>query len=76
MPLLERLKLAQMCWALAGEIDPLVRVRAKALMQEINDKSLSGEWKRHQVYAQLLKEFPHRSRKSIAYTIEVIKCCG
>jgi hypothetical protein len=76
MSLLERLKLARMCWKMAGNLDHALSARARVLMAEVQPKPNSPEWKRHEVYAKLLKEFPTHSRKSIALTIEVIKCCG
>ena len=51
--------------------DPaLWRVRALVKEQETMDGP-SGEYKRHQVYAKLLKEFPERRRRDLAYLIEV-----
>lgn len=76
MSLLQRYKMAKLCWTLAKEIEPVVLTRTRELMGELNPLPHSGEWKRHQVYAQLTKEFPMYSRKSIALTIEVCKCCG
>lgn len=76
MSLLHRYRMAKLCWKLAKELDPLVQARTHELMIEVGKQAQSPEWKRHQVYAQLLKEFPNRSRKSIAFTIEVCKCCG
>lgn len=32
---------------------------------------VSGEWKRHQVYAALIKEFPDISKRILALAIEV-----
>ena len=31
----------------------------------------TGEWKRHQVYASLIDEFPDRRRRDLAYAIEL-----
>lgn len=76
MTLLQRYRTAKMCWQLAKEIDPAAQARTRELMCALNPQPHSGEWKRHQVYAQLTKEFPWLSRKSLALTIEVTKCCG
>jgi hypothetical protein len=76
MSLLARFRLAKMCWKLAKELEPVVQARTRQLMGDLNPLPHSGEWKRHQVYSQLVKEFPQFSRKSIALTIEVTKCCG
>lgn len=34
----------------------------------------SGEYKRHQVYAKLIKQFPEESKKHIALAIEIAVC--
>lgn len=44
--------------------------RAAVLCDEQADRDVSGESKRHQVYARLLKEFPTRNRRAIALAIE------
>ena len=36
----------------------------------IDSAPQSGEWKRHQVYANALKKFPDENKRSIAYMIE------
>jgi hypothetical protein len=41
-----------------------------------SDKATSGEYKRHIVYARLLKEFPNIGRKKISLAIEVAICSG
>lgn len=38
---------------------------------EINEPFQSGEWKRHQVYAKLIKQFPEESRNEIALALEI-----
>ena len=76
MTFYQRYKTAKFCWDLAKEVDPIALTRTRVLVQEYAKHPHSGEWKRHQVYALLTKEFPHLSRKSLALTIEVCKCCG
>jgi hypothetical protein len=44
--------------------------RASALCFE-NEGSASGESKRHQVYARLIKEFPEAKKRRLALAIEV-----
>lgn len=39
---------------------------------EDKDSALSGEAKRHQVYAKLIKIFPHINRKRLALMIELV----
>lgn len=36
-----------------------------------DEKKESGEWKRHQVYARLLKTFPSEDKKDLAFAIEL-----
>lgn len=76
MTLWQRYERAKWCWNLAKEINPTAEARARVLMQAIQPQQHSPEYKRHHVYAQLTKEFPWLSRKSLALTIEVVKCCG
>jgi len=45
--------------------------RAKILVTSIDKAEQSGEWKRHQVYARLIKEFPQISRKDLGLAIEI-----
>ena len=52
--------------------DPaLWRVRELVSAQE-SAGGPSGEYKRHQVYARLLKEFPERRKRDLAYLIELV----
>ena len=53
------------------DLDPALRARIEALtaLQEI--PGLSGEAKRHQVYARLIKDFPRMTRREISLAIEV-----
>jgi hypothetical protein len=46
--------------------------RCILLVEEQNQNQESGEYKRHQVYAQLIKEFPLTKRSEIAYCIEEV----
>lgn len=51
--------------------DPIVELaRRLCALQEANWPERSGESKRHQVYAQLLKDFPSASRRDISRAIE------
>ena len=46
--------------------------RAVALTKEAADQAeVTGEWKRHQVYARLLDEFPETRKRDLAYAIEL-----
>jgi hypothetical protein len=51
-----------------------VYIRAKALIGEAEGfaEGTSGEYKRHYVYAQLLKEFPEESRRNLGFLIEQV----
>ena len=50
--------------------DLAARIGDLAALQEV--PGLSGEAKRHQVYARLIKDFPETPRKSLALAIEVV----
>ena len=50
---------------------PAYMDRAKILVTSIDKAEQSGEWKRHQVYARLIKEFPQISRKDLGLAIEI-----
>ena len=45
--------------------------RAKELSAEWDRPGLSGEHKRHQVFARLIKEYPDEDRKMLALAIEL-----
>ena len=45
--------------------------RAAVLVAAIDRVEQGGEWKRHQVYARLIKEFPQISRKDLGLAIEI-----
>jgi hypothetical protein len=63
-------------WRMTGALEPTLLARAQELVRDCEARPESGEWKRHQVYARLIKEFPHTSRTSLAMAIEVAKCSG
>lgn len=50
---------------------PAIVSRAIELVQEQEPLPQSGEWKRHQVYSALLKEFPTTSKRTLAMAIEL-----
>lgn len=53
------------------EPDSPALARARALVAAADAlKDASGEYKRHQVYARLLKEFPRESKRAISRAIE------
>ncbi len=46
-------------------------LRASVLVRQAEAlQDVSGEWKRHQVYAQLMKEYPEVSKRDISLVIE------
>jgi hypothetical protein len=55
------------------EVRADVRVRAEYLVGTLHKKGqhLAGEFKRHQVYADLLKEFPDVRRRDLGLAIEM-----
>ena len=55
--------------ALSGHTSTLLK-RAVMLTQDVEHIHLSGEAKRHQVYARLIKEFPDVARRQLSRTIE------
>ena len=54
---------------ISPEDSALARVRVLCL--EFEPREGSGEWKRHEVYARLIKELPQRRKRDLAYLIEV-----
>lgn len=66
--------------AMAGGVLPHVSdellQRAIAVSNEIETEArgTNGEYKRHQVYARLRKEFPNSGKPAIALAIEVARC--
>ena len=45
-----------------------------ARQDEISAEGTSGEYKRHQVYSELIKKYPTTDRKALAMAIEVALC--
>ncbi len=43
---------------------------AKPLAEAADKAPQSGEWKRHQVYAKMLKQFPHVPKQDVAWAVE------
>lgn len=52
-------------------LSPDLMLRASVLTKEPAAASLSGEAKRHQVYAKLIKEFPNESKRDLGLAIEL-----
>lgn len=50
--------------------EPIIE-RAKALTAEWHQPDFSGEYKRHQVFARLIKDYPGVSRRTLAMAIEL-----
>lgn len=61
-------------WQVAKSAPPEVTMRVRELMAIYDEKPQTGEWKRHQVYARLLKEFPTLPKGTIGLLIEATKC--
>lgn len=51
-------------------MNPEVASGARRLVQEADALAADGEYKRHQVYAKLIKRFPDQAKADLAYTIE------
>ena len=51
-------------------LDPGPLQAARILVQTIDDEDMSGEAKRHQVYAALIKHFPGVRKRILAQAIE------
>ncbi len=49
----------------------LVLPAAKKLTTAFEGKGPSGEWRRHQVYALLIKVFPKVNKRTLGFAIEV-----
>jgi len=45
-------------------------LRAIELVVKFDSENQSGEWKRHQVYSRLLKEFVNENKREISKAIE------
>ena len=61
-------------WVMRRSLDLALLDRATALIRQAEVLEGSGEYKRHQVYARLIKEYPTRSRTELALAIEVALC--
>lgn len=51
----------------------LVHLRTRELVAAAEGLDASGEYKRHQVYAALLKEFPSALKRDLAFAIECVR---
>jgi len=47
-----------------------LRAHVHSLTRAVDDLDAGGEYKRHVVYAQLLKAYPHVARRRLAWLIE------
>ena len=61
-------------WRMHYSFDPLLLEHTTTLVREANRLEGSGEFKRHQVYAKLIKQYPHTSHQRLALAIEVALC--
>lgn len=61
-------------WKMRRSFDPVLLDRAKALVAEAAKLQGSGEYKRHIVYARLIKDFPKRPRTDLALAVEIALC--
>ena len=61
-------------WRMRKAFDPVLLARAKELAFAIDFNEGSGEYKRHQVYARLIKEFPSTKHRHLALAIEIALC--
>ena len=61
-------------WYMHYSFDPLLLQYTERLVREAEALPGSGEYKRHQVYAKLIKQFPRRKRSQLALAIEVVIC--
>lgn len=74
---MKRLLIKLLLWITGGKMflvpAEVVKIlpQVKMLCSLVDKKEQSGEWKRHQVYASLIKLHPEISRRNIALAIEV-----
>ena len=61
-------------WKMRKAFDPVLLIRTKELVAQFDPVDGSGEYKRHQVYARLIKEFPTAQRRHLALAIEIALC--
>ena len=68
------LTLAAWIWRRYGEhgIPTAVLIAARQLTAQWKDSDASGEYKRHQVYAALLKRYPQESKRVLGRAIEEV----
>jgi len=50
---------------------PALVERARVLCREQEQPGVSGEYKRHQVYARLIKEYPAAAKRTLGLAIEL-----
>ena len=53
---------------------PAIMAAARDLVNELEPRPESSEWKRHQAYSRLIKRFPTERRRRLALAIELTKC--
>ena len=53
------------------EVSDELLAEAKKLCSALKDWDASGEAKRHQVYAKLIKQFPQEKKQNLALAIEL-----
>lgn len=63
---LAKIKTPEIVWP-----DEAIVSRAQALTAEWHQPDFSGEYKRHQVLARLIKDYPDVSRRTLAMAIEL-----
>lgn len=61
-------------WHMQKSFDPVLLERVAELVAHADQVDGSGEYKRHQVYARLIKEYPATPRSTLALAIEVARC--
>lgn len=61
-------------WTMRRSFDPVLLARAVQRVKEASRLEGSGEYKRHVVYARLIKEFPTTPRRQLALAIEIALC--
>ena len=62
----------QLWWTLWGHLPPIaIMTHTRELCDSYTDLAVSGEYKRHQVYARLLKKFPDANKRTLGLAIEL-----
>jgi hypothetical protein len=59
-----------LAWLNPPPDDSALMARVKVLVANAEKMAASGEYKRHAVYARLLKEFPESRKRDLALAIE------